>query len=108
MLDGDPPLPEVAAVRPEQLQQAAMAPDAPAELKAVAAAVRVGRTSWAVVAAGTGDQLPEVRALYAYADRRLDAALAEGEEPVEAQPPRPRVLDYEDDGDMNINLFDRR
>lgn len=97
----DPPLPEVE-VRPEEMQRAAAAPDAPAELKAVAAAVRVGRTSWAVIAAGGGDQLPEVRALYDFADKKLAVALGEesaaDDMPAEpAEEPRRRPDEYFDD-----------
>lgn len=53
------------------MRQRAEAPDAPAELKALAQAVREGKTTWADCVAGKADQLPEVRAVYGELERRF-------------------------------------
>ncbi|MGH3757592.1 hypothetical protein [Actinophytocola sp.] len=55
--------PTERALSAETLRAAAAAPDAPAELAALATAVREGRTSWAAIAEGKAGDLPEVRAL---------------------------------------------
>jgi hypothetical protein len=47
-----------------ELTAAAQARDAPAELRALAAAVRAGRVTWEQCVLGKADDLPEVRAFY--------------------------------------------
>jgi hypothetical protein len=51
-------------VDPERLRTLAESPGAPDELKAVAKAVREGRTTWRQAVAGDADHLPEVRAFH--------------------------------------------
>jgi hypothetical protein len=48
----------------ELLARAAESEQAPADLQAVAQAVREGRTSWEKVAAGEADHLPEMKRFY--------------------------------------------
>jgi hypothetical protein len=49
---------------PEVLAWAAQSQHAPADLAAVAQAVREGRTTWEKVAAGEADDLPEMKRFY--------------------------------------------
>ena len=59
-------LPEIEPVDPEVMAQAAADPGAAPELRAVAAAVAQGRTTWAEIAMPGGAlDLPEVRDLHA-------------------------------------------
>lgn len=91
--------PEHEAADPERVRAAAEAEDASPELKALAAAVAKGRTTWADAVAGKADQLPEVQALYTSVRERMVAELANedkqpGEEPesnVEGPAQRPKV-----------------
>lgn len=79
------PVPDIAPPDPEALGAAARRPDAPEELKAVDRAVRDGRTTWADVAAGRADQLPEVLAMHRAGAEQL--ARAQHEEPEPDAPP---------------------
>jgi hypothetical protein len=64
---------------PKELERAAAAPDAPEHLRAVARAVREGRTSWAEVAAGKGLDVPEIRDLIAASGPRMTEKLADAD-----------------------------
>jgi len=58
-------------VDPERIRALAESPRAPDELKAVARAVREGRTTWRKAVAGEADHLPEVRAFQKAQRERL-------------------------------------
>lgn len=75
-----------------ELSSAAQARDAPAELRALAASVRAGNATWEQCLLGKADDLAEVRAWYAAADR----------------PARQDVEDNyedEDDDDNQLDVF---
>ena len=73
------PLPPIPAPDPAELARAAVAPDAPEHLRAVARAVREGRTTWAEVAEGKGLDVPEIRDLISASGSRMASKLAEAE-----------------------------
>jgi hypothetical protein len=75
---------------PEEVRRAAEKPDASPELKAVAEAVRQGRTTWARAVAGDADHLPEVQAFYAAEQKRFLDAIQEQQEDAPADVPEPR------------------
>ncbi len=85
---------------PEEVRRAAEHEDASAELVAIAAAVRDGRTTWPNVVAGEADHLPEVLAFYAAQRERL---LAQVTEPPEATAPRRRT----DPDDQETTIFEQ-
>ena len=72
-------IPDLPPPDPKELERAAAAPDAPEQLRAVARAVREGRTSWAEVAAGKGLDVPEIHDLIAASGPRMAEKLAEAE-----------------------------
>jgi hypothetical protein len=100
-------LPAIPPVDPARLAAEADKPSASAQLRAVAAAVRAGRTSWQEVAGGGANDLAEVRALREEAARTalagLRAAVEERREErrQDQQPPRPATPDDEDFSDHN-------
>jgi hypothetical protein len=80
-------------VDPERLRTLAESPGAPDELRAVAKAVREGRTTWRQAVAGDADHLPEVRAFHQAQRERLVQ-----------QPPAPRTrADDETDQPMAVH-----
>lgn len=93
------PLPEIEPPDPEQLRAAAARPDAPDELKAVARAIRDGRTTWADLLAGRSDHLPEVAAFYRVAGEQVArAARGESTDPTPSKrPARPKPVDEDED-----------
>jgi hypothetical protein len=92
------PLPELEPADPEVMAQAAADQRAAPELRAVAAAVAEGRTTWAEVATTGGAlDLPEVRGLYAAGAEHVRRMIEEEQlgRVGPARPVRPPV----DDGD---------
>lgn len=75
----------LAAAR--ELAAAAEAVDAPPELRALAASVRAGNTTWEQCVAGKADQLPEVRAWQEATEQRSRPV---AEQPPAAPPATPR------------------
>lgn len=67
----------------ELLASAADSPQAPADLRAVAQAVREGRTTWEKVAAGEADHLPEMRRFYYASMARTRRVLEQWHQPDE-------------------------
>ncbi|RZS41175.1 hypothetical protein EV193_103495 [Herbihabitans rhizosphaerae] len=67
----------------EAVGRAAESEDAPAELKAVAAAVRAGKTTWEEFLAGEADHLSEVQAFYSARRKHfLDKRSEPGRDPI--------------------------
>jgi hypothetical protein len=65
------------------LARAAESEQAPADLQAVAQAVREGRTTWEQVAAGDADHLPEMKRFYAKSLERTRRVLEQWHQPDE-------------------------
>lgn len=63
------------------LARVADSPQAPADLVAVAQAVRVGRTTWEKVVAGEADHLPEVQRFYSASLARTRRVIEQWHEP---------------------------
>lgn len=80
------PLPEFTPLPPDLLASAAAAPSAPPELRAVAAAVAAGRTSWEEVVSGGGLDVPEIRELQQAGADQLVRALTRQDPPPAAVP----------------------
>lgn len=88
------PLPELEPTDPEVMAQAAADPRAAPELRAVAAAVAQGRTTWAEVATTGGAlDLPEVQNLYAAGAEHVRHMIEEERDAAAAEAPatQPRV-----------------
>lgn len=81
--------PDVPKVSPEQLAAEAGKPDASPRLRAVAEAVRAGKTSWAEIADGKANDLPEVRALRAETARELLTRAVDAYQAAQQQGPPP-------------------
>jgi hypothetical protein len=67
----------------EQLARAAESDRAPADLRALAQAVREGRTTWERVAAGEADHLPEVKRFYSASLARTRRLIEQVQQPGE-------------------------
>jgi hypothetical protein len=102
-------LPTVPELDPRQLAEVVSRRGAPAELAAVADAVKAGRATWADVAAGRSCGVPEVEALLATGKQRVLAALADPESiPSEDKPVAAPLVDDEDEDLSAVTYLRRR
>jgi hypothetical protein len=93
---GRPPAPDRRWQDPEEIRRLAESRYASPELKAVAAAVRAGKTTWADAVAGVADDLPEVQAFYTAQRRRVGEIV------------RSRLVERDRDGDSGFDDGDVR
>lgn len=93
-------LPPYRRVSAETLRLATEATGAPEYLRGLARAVRDGRATWAHIADGKADDLPEVRAVNVEIAARAQALIERAEE--ETEPGQP---EWDDDDPLDGGIF---